>query len=80
VPSPALPDLSGLTLLVVEDDDDALEAATALARFDTTATIDAVVTDVSMPSVDGIELVRAFLQKPVDLDALCQAIHEVTRR
>ena len=71
-----LPDLSGLTLLVVDDNHDSLEmldtflstcgahvlrarnGATALAYIDQRQHIDAIVTDVSMPVMDGVELVR----------------------
>jgi two-component system CheB/CheR fusion protein len=75
-----LPDLSGLTILVVDDNDDALEilgtllracgahvlqarnAPAALAYVETEAKIDAVVTDLSMPAMDGVELVRRIRQ------------------
>ena len=81
MPAPDLSDLSGLTLLVVDDNDDALEvlsallracgahvlearnATAALAYFDQQSTIDAVVTDLSMPSMDGVELVRHLRER-----------------
>jgi CheY-like chemotaxis protein len=81
VPLPDLPDLSGLTLLIVDDNDDALEVLgtflrssgahvlqarngpAALAYVDQRLTIDAVVTDLSMPSMDGVELVRQMRQR-----------------
>jgi len=71
-----LPDLSGLTLIVVEDNDDALDVLTtfleacgarvvpacngleALTRLDSATAVDAIVTDLAMPQMDGIELVR----------------------
>jgi two-component system CheB/CheR fusion protein len=81
VPPPDLPDLSGLTLLIVDDHDDSLEmlgtflrscgahvlearnGPAALAYVDQRPTIDAVVTDLSMPSMDGVELVRQMRQR-----------------
>jgi len=77
-----LPDLSGLTLLVVEDDDDSLdllrnvlnaygahvlEARTgigALAYVNTTPKIDVLLTDLSMPTMDGIELLCKIRAHP----------------
>jgi two-component system CheB/CheR fusion protein len=77
-----LPDLSGLTLLVVDDNDDALEmlttfltacdaqvlmartASAALAYIETTAKIDALITDLSMPHMDGIELIQRVRRHP----------------
>lgn len=71
-----LPDLSDLTLLIVDDNDDSLEllgtflracgahvlqargALSALSYVDTQAKIDAVITDLSMPNLDGVELVQ----------------------
>jgi CheY-like chemotaxis protein len=80
-PSPSkLPDLSGLTVLVVDDDEDAIEVLTTLmlacgadvlfARsasdglgyLDTTPQLDVVVTDISMPSIDGYEFTRKIRQ------------------
>lgn len=76
-----VPDLSGLTLLVVDDNADALEmlgtflracgahvlaasdGARALAYVETHAEIDAVVTDLSMPSMDGVELVERLRRR-----------------
>jgi len=77
-PSPLsqLPDLSGLTVLVVDDDEDAIEVLTTmmtacgaevlfarsalegLAYLDTTPHLDVVVTDISMPRIDGYEFTR----------------------
>ena len=76
-PSPSpLPDLSGLTVLVVDDDEDAIEVMTTLmnacgadvlfarsasdglAYLDTTPQLDVVITDISMPSIDGYEFTR----------------------
>lgn len=67
-----LPDLSGLTLIVAEDTDDSLDVLAtygarvlaarngleALAYLDTTPEVDAIVTDLAMPQMDGVELVR----------------------
>jgi CheY-like chemotaxis protein len=73
---PDLADLSGLTLLVVDDNEDALDmlstylrscgahvlearsAIGALAYVDTGQRIDAVITDLSMPHMDGVEFVK----------------------
>lgn len=81
MPSPALPDLSGLSLLVVDDNDDSLDmlgtflracgahvfqarnAAAALAYVDTQEPIDAIITDLSMPQMDGVELVGRVRQR-----------------
>ena len=75
-----LPDLSGLTVLVVDDDEDAIEVLTTLmnacgadvlfarsasdglAYLDTTPQLDVVVTDISMPSIDGYEFTRKIRQ------------------
>jgi len=71
-----LPDLSRLTLLVVDDNADSVEmlaaflkacrarvlvarsAAGALAHVDAAPRLDAMVTDLAMPQMDGVELVR----------------------
>jgi CheY-like chemotaxis protein len=78
----ALPDLNGRTILVVDDNDDALDmlsmflrtcgayvlqarsALGALAYIDTQPTIDALITDLSMPEMDGTELVRRLRSHP----------------
>jgi len=77
-----LPDLSGLTLLVVENDDDSLdllrdalnacgahilEARTgigALAYVNTAPRVDVLLTDLSMPTMDGIELLSKVRAHP----------------
>jgi two-component system, chemotaxis family, CheB/CheR fusion protein len=77
-----LPDLSGLTILVVDDHDDSLQmlgqflracrayvieargAMTALSYVQTQDKIDAIVTDLSMPNMDGIELVQRLRAHP----------------
>jgi CheY-like chemotaxis protein len=71
-----LPNLAGLTILVVDDHNDSLEmldmflstcgasvktarnVGTALAFVDSTPSIDAVVSDLSMPERDGFDLIR----------------------
>ena len=70
-----LPNLAGLTLLVVDDNDDSLDMLemflttcgatvkaarnvdTALAFIDTEPNIDALVSDLSMPGRDGLDLI-----------------------
>ena len=77
-----LPDLTGRIILVVDDNDDALDMVgtflqmcgadvlpactgfAALAYLDTEPRIDALVTDLSMPGMDGIELVRRLRAHP----------------
>jgi CheY-like chemotaxis protein len=77
-----LRDLSGLTLLVVDDDDAALDALTrlltacgatvlrastasaALAYLDTAVKIDGLISDLSMPDMDSIELIQQVRQHP----------------
>lgn len=77
-----LPDLSGLTLLVVDDNDDSLDmlstflracgahvlsahgALGALSYVDTQSRIDVVVTDLSMPNIDGVEFVQRLRSHP----------------
>ena len=83
-----LPDLSGLTLLVVDDNDDSLDmlttllqacgagvlqarnAAAALAYVDTQQHIDVIVSDMSMPRVDGVELCRRVRERRPSLPAI----------
>jgi CheY-like chemotaxis protein len=121
-----LPDLSGRTILVVDDTEDALEllsgyltacgarvlaAANGVAALTYLATdvhIDVVVSDLTMPHMDGLQLLRwirategrrsvpvvaltgyperyvqtdarfdVFLEKPVDLDRLCEVIRTI---
>jgi len=77
-----LPDLSGLTVLVVDDDEDAIEVLTTminacgaevlfarsasdgLAYIDATPHLDVVVTDISMPRIDGYEFTRKIREHP----------------
>ena len=77
-----MPDLSGLTLLVVDDNDDSLEmlatflracgahvlaargALSALSYVETQARVDAIITDLSMPAIDGIEFVARLRDHP----------------
>ena len=79
---PDLPDLSGLTVLVVDDTEDHLDMIStylracgatvlearsglaALAYVQTTPKIDAVVTDLFMPSMDGVELLQRLRRVP----------------
>src|SRR5438874_810665 len=78
-----LPDLRGLTLLVVDDDADTVEvlstfltacgahtlfarsALGGLAYLDTTPRLDAVITDLSMPGMDGVEFVSKIRRHPL---------------
>jgi|SRR5215470_5556901 len=73
-----LPDLSGLTVLVVDDDVDAVEllstvlaacsaqvlfarsAADGLAYVDTAPKLDAIITDLAMPGMDGVDFTRTI--------------------
>jgi two-component system, chemotaxis family, CheB/CheR fusion protein len=82
VPRPALPDLSGLIVLVVDDTEDHLDMIStylracgadvlearnglaALAYAQTTPKIDAIVTDLFMPSMDGVELLQRLRRLP----------------
>jgi CheY-like chemotaxis protein len=82
-PPPSLPDLKGMTVLVVDDDDDSLEvlytfmqacgahvltarnSAGALAYVDTAPKLDAVVTDLAMPDIDGVEFARRVRRHPM---------------
>ena len=75
-----LPDLSGLTVLVVDDDPDAIEVLSAfltacaarvlfarnasdgLAYVKTEPKLDAVITDLAMPEIDGVQFTRQIRQ------------------
>jgi len=75
-PSSQLSDLSALTVLVVDDDEDAIEVLTTmmiaygadvlfarsalegLAYLDSMPHLDVVITDISMPRIDGYEFTR----------------------
>lgn len=77
-----LPNLSGRTILIVDDNDDALDmlgtflracgayvlqartAVGALAYIDTQPHIDAMITDLAMPDMDGVELVQRLRRHP----------------
>jgi CheY-like chemotaxis protein len=77
-----LPNLSGLIILAVEDNDDSLRmlgeflracgahvlqargALSALSYVETQAKIDVIVTDLSMPSMDGVEFVQRVRAHP----------------
>ena len=77
-----VPDFTGLTLLVVEDNDDGLEmlatfltacgasvlrarnGATAVGYIETAPKIDALITDLAMPEMDGVELVQRVRGHP----------------
>jgi CheY-like chemotaxis protein len=77
-----LPDLTSRTVLIVDDNGDALEmlgtflracgayvlearsAVGALAYVDTQPRIDVIITDLSMPDMDGVELVRRLRNHP----------------
>jgi two-component system, chemotaxis family, CheB/CheR fusion protein len=77
-----LPDLSGVTLIVVDDNDDSLRvlgeflracgahvleargALTALSYVETQDKVHAIVTDLSMPNMDGVELVQRIRTHP----------------
>jgi len=82
-PPVRLPDLAGLTLLVVDDDVDTAEilavflkacgasvliaptVSGALAYIDEARKLDAVVTDIAMPGIDGVELARKLRSNPI---------------
>jgi diguanylate cyclase len=76
------PDLRGLTLLVVDDDEDTIEvlsiylracgaevlvahtAQDGLVSVDAAPRLDAVITDLSMPHMDGVEFLRNIRRHP----------------
>jgi CheY-like chemotaxis protein len=78
-----LPNLAGLTLLVVDDDPDSVEilaiflkacGASVLAALTVSGALlyvtearklDAVVTDIAMPGMDGVELARKLRADPM---------------
>ena len=82
MPPDLLPDFSGITVLVVDDDAAALDALTllltacgarvipaesasaALAHLGTAANIDVLISDLSMPEMDGIELIQRVRRHP----------------
>jgi CheY-like chemotaxis protein len=77
-----LPDLHGITLLIVDDHDDSLRvlgeflracgahvleargALSALSYVETQDKVHAIVTDLSMPNMDGVELVQRVRTHP----------------
>ena len=81
-PSSQFPDLSGLSVLLVDDDEDAIEVLTTMmtacgadvvfarsavegfAHLDTTGHLDVVITDISMPRIDGYEFTRKIREHP----------------
>jgi CheY-like chemotaxis protein len=81
-PPSNLPDLRGVTILLVDDDNDSLEilgeffracgahplaarhAAGASAYLDTAPKLDAIITDLAMPDMDGMEFVRRVRRHP----------------
>lgn len=78
----ALPDLTSRSIVIVDDNGDALDmlgtflracgahvlearsAIGALAYIDTQPRIDLMITDLSMPDMDGVELVRRLRRHP----------------
>jgi len=93
-----LPDLSRLTLLVVDDNADSVEmlaaflkacgarvlvarsAAGALAHVDAAPRLDAMVTDLAMPQMDGVELVRKVRARPDRTGLPVIALRRLRRR
>src|SRR5262249_41765153 len=90
-----LPDLFGLTVLVVDDNEDTVEvlsslltacrarvvfarnAPDGLAYVDTEPKLDVVVTDLSMPGMDGVEFTRKIRQRRLVPVIAITAFHHV---
>jgi CheY-like chemotaxis protein len=86
-------DLSGLTLLVVDDNDDALDMLTTYLRscgahvLQTRSAIGALAYVDTNQSIDAVatdlsmpHMDAAFFRKPPNLDELCRTIRDVVSR